>query len=50
MLDNIPYEHNVVGTYELWSDEIMSDEIKQIVQEERGITKEWFDEDQDQCE
>jgi nucleotide-binding universal stress UspA family protein len=43
VLDNIPYEHNV-GTYELWSDEIMSDEIKQIVQEERGITKEWFEE------
>jgi nucleotide-binding universal stress UspA family protein len=43
VLDNIPNEHNV-GTYELWSDEIMSDEIKQIVQEERGITKEWFDE------
>jgi nucleotide-binding universal stress UspA family protein len=43
VLDNIPYEYNV-GTYELWSDEIMSDEIKQIVQEERGITKEWFDE------
>jgi nucleotide-binding universal stress UspA family protein len=43
VLDNIPYEDKV-GTYELWSDEIMSDEIKQIVQEERGITKEWFDE------
>jgi nucleotide-binding universal stress UspA family protein len=43
VLDNIPDEYNV-GTYELWSDEIMSDEIKQIVQEERGITKEWFDE------
>src|ERR687897_1568725 len=42
VLNNIPYEHNV-GTYGLYDIET-PDEIKQIVQEERGITKEWFDE------
>lgn len=43
VLGNIPYELDV-GNYGLWSDELMSDEIKRILQEERGITKEWFDE------
>jgi nucleotide-binding universal stress UspA family protein len=43
VLGNIPYELDV-GNYGLWSDEMMSDEIKRILQEERGITKEWFDE------
>lgn len=42
VLDNIPYEHNV-GTYGLYDIET-PDEIKQILQEERDITKEWFDE------
>ena len=37
-----PYEHNV-GTYGLYDIET-PDEIKQILQEERDITKEWFDE------
>lgn len=43
VLGNIPYELDA-GNYGLWSDEIMSDEIKRILQEEKGITKEWFDE------
>lgn len=43
VLGNIPYELDV-GNYGLWSDELMSDGIKRILQEERGITKEWFDE------
>jgi nucleotide-binding universal stress UspA family protein len=42
VLNNIPYEHNV-GSYGLYDIET-PDEIKQILQEERGITKEWFDE------
>src|SRR5215211_3325327 len=42
VLNNIPYEHNV-GTYGLYDIET-PDEIKQILQEERDITKEWFDE------
>jgi nucleotide-binding universal stress UspA family protein len=41
VLNNIPYEHNV-GSYGLYDIET-PDEIKQILQEERGITKEWFD-------
>jgi nucleotide-binding universal stress UspA family protein len=42
VLNDIPYEHNV-GSYGLYDIET-PDEIKQILQEERGITKEWFDE------
>ena len=42
VLNNIPYEHNV-GTYGLYDIET-PDEIRQILQEERDITKEWFDE------
>jgi nucleotide-binding universal stress UspA family protein len=42
VLNNIPYEHNF-GTYGLYDIET-PDEIKQILQEERDITKEWFDE------
>jgi len=41
VLNDIPYEHNV-GSYGLYDIET-PDEIKQILQEERGITKEWFD-------
>ena len=41
VLNDIPYEHNV-GSYGLYDIET-PDEIKQIMQEERGITKEWFD-------
>jgi nucleotide-binding universal stress UspA family protein len=41
VIDNIPYEHNV-GSYGLYDIET-PDEIKQILDEERGITKEWFD-------
>src|SRR5215216_6525290 len=41
VIDNIPYEHNV-GSYGLYDIET-PDEIKQILEEERGITKEWFD-------
>ena len=42
VLNDIPYEHNV-GSYGLYDIET-PDEIKQILQEERGITKKWFDE------
>src|SRR5918994_4405127 len=42
VLNNIPYEHSV-GTYGLYDIET-PDEIKQILQEERDIAKEWFDE------
>lgn len=42
VIDNVPYEHNV-GSYGLYDIET-PDEIKQILEEERGITKEWFDE------
>lgn len=41
VIDNIPYEHNV-GSYGLYDIETPG-EIKQILEEERGITKEWFD-------
>ncbi|HEU4823106.1 MAG TPA: universal stress protein [Nitrososphaeraceae archaeon] len=41
VIDNVPYEHNV-GSYGLYDIET-PDEIKQILEEERGITKEWFD-------
>jgi nucleotide-binding universal stress UspA family protein len=41
VLNDIPYEHNV-GSYGLYDIET-PDEIKQILQEERGMTKEWFD-------
>ena|SRR5918994_5957712 len=41
VLNDIPYEHNV-GSYGLYDIET-PDEIKQILQEERGITKGWFD-------
>jgi|SRR5215216_3735986 len=41
VIDNVPYEHNV-GSYGLYDIET-PDEIRQILQEERGITKEWFD-------
>ena len=41
MIDNVPYERNV-GSYGLYDIET-PDEIRQILQEERGITKEWFD-------
>jgi nucleotide-binding universal stress UspA family protein len=39
--NDIPYEHNV-GSYGLYDIET-PDEIKQLLREERGITKEWFD-------
>src|SRR5919106_2370550 len=42
VLNDIPYEHNV-GSYGLYDIET-PDEIKQILQEEKGITKKWFDE------
>jgi nucleotide-binding universal stress UspA family protein len=41
VIDNVPYEHNV-GSYGLYDIETPG-EIKQILEEERGITKEWFD-------
>jgi nucleotide-binding universal stress UspA family protein len=39
--NDIPYEHNV-GSYGLYDIET-PDEIKQLLREERGLTKEWFD-------
>jgi nucleotide-binding universal stress UspA family protein len=41
VIDNVPYEHNV-GSYGLYDIETPG-EIRQILEEERGITKEWFD-------
>ena len=41
VLDDIPYEHNV-GAFGLYDIET-PDEIKQILQEAREITREWFD-------
>ncbi len=41
VLNDIPYEHNV-GAFGLYDIET-PDEIKQILQESRGMTREWFD-------
>jgi nucleotide-binding universal stress UspA family protein len=41
VLDDIPYEHNV-GAFGLYDIET-PDEIKQILQEARDATREWFD-------
>lgn len=41
VLDDIPYEHNV-GTFGLYDIET-PDEIKEILQEARDATREWFD-------
>ena len=41
VLNDVPYEHNV-GSYGLYDIET-PDEIKQILQESKEMTKEWFD-------
>ena len=41
VLDDVPYEHNV-GAFGLYDIET-PDEIKQILEEARGVTRKWFD-------